>query len=175
MPTRRTGPSVRTVPTGRTAVPRAAAALLAAVLLASCSTGGPDATASATPSAAPSAAPSATVTTGDAAGPAPGGAIQVVDPANRPTTRDDVRRNEAGVPWTLDDTGAQACAHAEFALRAVDEGLGDGAADLAEAQRLATGSTTRALATAVAGFPADPGRDDAAALLTACTTAGYEL
>lgn len=172
MPTRRTGPSARTA---RTAVPSTAAAVLAAVLLAACSTGGTDTAAPATPSGAPSAAPSATVTTSDVPVPPPGGPIQVVDPDTLPTTRDDVRRNEAGVLWTLDDTGAQACAHAEFALRAVDEGLGDGAADLAEAQRLATGSTTRDLVTAAAAFPADPGRTDAAALLAACTTAGYEL
>lgn len=128
------------------------------------------------PSAAPvpsSAPPTAGTTT-----PAP--PVEEAAPVDtvadgRATARDDVRRNEAGEPWRLDERGSRACAHAELALRAVDDGTGDGAADLREALRLARRSTTEDLAAAARSVTGTAARSGAVALLTICTEKGYEL
>lgn len=95
--------------------------------------------------------------------------------SGRATERDEVRRNEAGEPWRLDERGARACARAEVALRTVDDGIGDGVDDLTEALRLARGSSTEDLAAAARSVTGTAGRSGAVALLTVCTEKGYEL
>jgi hypothetical protein len=102
------------------------------------------------------------------------------EPDTLPTTRDAVaasnsRRNEIGEPWTLDEAAAAACAQAEFAMSALEDGRDPGAY-LAAAVTAAGPSTTEDVQAAAVGLAAAPvGRAEVVSFLRVCTEGGYEL
>lgn len=156
--------------------------LLPAFLIAACTSGGQD-------DPAPGPTPTGTASVraiSTSAPPSPTAkpsAIQKApDPSVLPSSRDatavsTVRRNELGVPWTLDAAAAASCAQAEFALTDLDSGE-DPSAHVAEAVAAVKPSTSTAVVEAAAALAPTDGAVDRPAVvsfLTVCTQGGYEL
>lgn len=150
--------------------------VIAAVALAGCSDQ-PDGAAAA---ASPSKAATSTGITRAAPTAKPSAIDDAPEPGEAPTSRDDPasdteRRNELGEPWTLDASASSACAQAEFALTAFDEG-GDPARPISAAVTAAKPSRTTVVRDAAATLagPA-PTRVVVADFLAVCVQGGYEL
>ena len=153
--------------------------LAAVALLAGCS-GGHDAAAAAASGAGPAPTSLEIVRASPTA--KPSAIDDAPEPGEAPTTRDATvtseRRNEVGELWLLDAAASSACAQAEFAMTAIDEG-GDPTGHLRAAVAAAEPSKTtivRDAAAVLAGSPASAAdRADVVRFLTACTEGGYEL
>ena len=96
--------------------------------------------------------------------------------------RDGERINEAGELYVLDDPANLACAHAELALTALDEGAGDELGDnISSASTQAAASSVESIAAwsePIDGAMGEGDEVDVAVLigfLSSCTNGGYEL
>lgn len=160
-------------------IPRRAATstvlLLLPVALATGCTGGAE------PDAQGSASPTPTGISRAVPTPKPFAIDAAPSPGSVPTTREATaaatkQRNEVGEVWTLDAAAAAACAQAEFALTALEEGEApDG--HVKKALAAVEPSAATAVAKAAAALPAS-GRADrgqVVAFLKVCTQGGYEL
>lgn len=150
--------------------------VIAAVVLAGCGDD-PD---GAAPGPSPSSAATSTRIVRAAPTAKPSAIDDAPEPGEAPTSRDDTasdteRRNELGEPWTLDASASSACAQAEFALTAFDEG-GDPERLISAAVVAAKPSKTTVVRDAAATLAGpDATRVVVADFLAVCVQGGYEL